>query len=188
MRPAPSMKKIILTFGLVSGVVMSAMMVLTLPFQERIGDAGLVVGYATMLAASLAIYFGVRRYRDEVGGGAVSFGRAFAVGLAIALIAGACYTATWEVIYYNFAPDFTTKYAARQLESARAHGATAAELERKRAELARFAELYRNPAYNVAMTFIEPLPVGLLVALISAGALRRRRTPGRGGTELAGAL
>jgi hypothetical protein len=183
----PSTKKIILTFGLVSGVVMSAMLVATLPFQERIGDAGAVLGYATMLAASLAIYFGVRRYRDEIAGGTVRFGRAFAVGLAIALIAGACYTATWEVIYYNFTPDFAEKYAAAQLERARTNGATAAELAQKKAELARFAQLYRNPAYNVAMTFVEPLPVGLIVALVSAGALSRRRRPD-GSAELAQAL
>jgi hypothetical protein len=187
MRSALSMKKIILTFGLISGAVMSAMMVLTLPFMERIGDAGLLVGYATMVAASLAIYFGVRRYRDDVAGGSVSFGRAFLVGLAIALVAGACYTATWEVISYNFMPDFAERYSARQLERARAHGATAAELERKRAELAKFTESYHNPVYSSAMTFLEPLPVGLLVSLVSAGMLRRRRQGGAAG-ELAQVL
>jgi hypothetical protein len=170
------MKKIVLTFGLVSGVVMSLMMVLTLPLHERIDSStALVIGYTTMVAASLAIYFGVRRYRDEQPGGTVSFGRAFAVGLLIACVAGACYTATWEVIYYNFQPDYMEKYQARELEHERARGMAPVELERKRAEMARFAELYRNPAINAAMTFLEPLPVGLLGALISAALLRRRR-------------
>ena len=181
------MKKIILTFGLVSGVVMSAMMVLTLPLHDRIGygTGALVLGYTTMIAASLAIYFGVQRYRDQIAGGTVSFGRAFLVGAAIACVASACYTATWEVIYFNFAPDYLDKYQAYALESARAKGATAAELAQKRSEMARLAESYRNPVVNSALTFLEPMPVGLLVALVSAGVLRRRRPEGSGAAELA---
>ena len=179
IRRPPSLTKIVLTFGLVSGAVMSAMMVLTLPLQERIGlEQGMIIGYTTMVAASLAIYFGVRRYRDEIAGGSVSFGRAFVVGVAIAAVAGACYTATWEVIYFNrLAPDFIGKHQAHQLETARARGATAAEIARMQTEFAEFAKQYENPLVNSAYTFLEPLPVGLLVALISAGVLRRRREP-----------
>lgn len=169
------MRKAVLTFGLISGVVMSAMLLITVPFQERIGlGVGEVIGYTTMVAASLAIYFGVRRYRDDVAGGSVSFGRAFAVGTMIALLAGACYTVTWEVMYFRFYPDFATRYQARVLEREEARGATPPELERRKAELQKYAKMYDNPAINAAVTFLEPLPVGLLVALISAGLLRRR--------------
>ena len=81
------MKKTVLTFGLLSGLVMSAMLVLTIPFMHQIGlDRGLVVGYASMLAAFLLVYFGIRTYRDNVAGGTISFGRAFTVGaLGLAL-------------------------------------------------------------------------------------------------------
>jgi len=37
--------------------------------------------------------------------------------------------------------------------------------------------MYKNPLYNAALTFMEPLPVGLLVALISATVLSRRKKP-----------
>jgi len=33
----------------------------------------------------------------------------------------------------------------------------------------------KNPLYNSAMTFLEPFPVGLLITLISAAILRKRR-------------
>jgi hypothetical protein len=169
------MKKIVLTFGLLAGLVLSAMMLLTMPFKDRIGfDTMEVIGYATMVAAALFIYFGVRRYRDETGG--VSFGRAFAVGALIVVVGAVCYTATWQVVYRQFAPDFFEKYQAHTLERARASGATPAELQAKQAEMAQFAKLYANPAVNVAFTFVEPLPVGLAAALISAAVLRRRRT------------
>ena len=171
------MKKTVLTFGLLSGLVVSAMMALTMPFVgDGIGfDQGMVIGYASMLAAFLLVYFGVRSYRDNVAGGTVSFGRAFTVGVLIALVASLCYTATWEVIYFGFDSDFTAKYTAHEMESARAKGASPAELEQKAAEMKKFGEMYENPLFNAAMTMVEPLPVGLIVALVSAGVLSRRR-------------
>jgi hypothetical protein len=174
------MKKTVLTFGLISGAILSLLMIVTLPFKEQIGfDNMMVVGYTTMLAAFLLIFFGVRSYRDNVAGGSVKFGRAFAVGALIALISSAMYVATWEVIYFGTNSDFVEKYNEYQMTSARAKGATPAELEAKAAELKKWAEMYRNPIINAAMTFVEPLPLGLLVALVSAGVLsRRRRTSG----------
>jgi hypothetical protein len=182
------MRKTVLTFGLISGVVLSAMLLLTLPFHDRMSlSTAEVVGYATMVAASLLIYFGVRRYRDVVGGGRVSFGRAVAVGGLIAVLSGACYTATWEVVYFKFAPDYIEQYNARVLKEARAHGTSQAELDRRAVEMAKFAKLYHNPLVNIAMTFLEPLPVGLVVTLISAGLLSRRRKQGAA-AELVGVV
>jgi hypothetical protein len=42
--------------------------------------------------------------------------------------------------------------------------------------MAEFEEKYRNPVFNVAITFLEPLPVGLLASLLSAGLLTRRKS------------
>ncbi len=128
-----------------------------------------------MVVAFLLIYFGVRSYRDNVAGGRVGFGRALAVGVLIAVVASICYAATWQVVYYKLAPDFFPRYQAHVIEEARADGMGEAALAKKKAEMDEFAELYRNPAINVAITFIEPMPVALIIALISAGVLSRRR-------------
>ena len=170
------MKKTVWTFGLISGAIISIMMAVTVPFQDKIGlDHGLVIGYTTMVVAFLLIYFGVRSYRDNVRGGSVRFGRAFAVGALIALISSACYVATWQVIYFNFMPDFLTKYQAHQLDKARAGGASEAELAKQKVQMDRIAVMYRNPVINAGMTLIEPLPVGLVIALVSAGILSRAK-------------
>src|SRR5688572_23495497 len=96
------MKKIVLTFGLIAGAILSAMMVITLPFHDQMGfDRAQIVGYTTMVAAFLLIFFGVKSYRDNVAGGLVTFGRAFLVGSLISLVASGCYVATWQVIYYS---------------------------------------------------------------------------------------
>jgi hypothetical protein len=173
------MKKTIWTFGLIAGAIMSVMMVATMPFIDRLGfDKGEIVGYTTMVAAFLLVFFGIRSYRDNTGGGKISFGRAFAVGALITVVASACYTVTWEVLYYNFMPDFGAKYTQYSIDHARAQGKSEADLARMRAEAEQFAVSYRNPVYNSAVTFLEPLPVGLVITLVSAGILRRRRRPG----------
>ena len=170
------MKKTVLTFGLIAGAILSVMMLLTIPFMDVIGfEHGMTIGYTTMVLAFLLIYFGVRSYRDNAGGGRVSFGRAFAVGGLIAVVASLCYVATWQLIYYRIAPDFMTKYGAHVVERARAEGESEEAVARRKADMDRYAEMYRNPAINVAFTFAEPLPVGLIMTLVSAGVLSRRR-------------
>jgi hypothetical protein len=173
------MKKIVLTFGLIAGAILSAMMVATLPFLDSIGfDRGEVIGYTSMIVAFLLIFFGVKSFRDNVAGGSVTFGRAFVVGVQIALVASVCYVATWQVIYYKLAPDFGEKYTAHVIEKARADGASEAEIAKEKADMEKFMELYKNPLVNIGMTFLEPLPVALVVALVSAGVLSRRRKEG----------
>ena len=169
------MRRIVLLHGLAAGALLSLVMAVTLPFHERLGEEmSLAIGYASMVAAFLLVFFGVRSYRDRVAGGRIGFGRAFTVGALIALIGSGCYVATWEVIYFTAMPDYLEKYQARQLEAARAEGASEAELAARSAEMKEFQEMYRNPLLNAAFTLLEPLPVGLLLALVSAALLRRR--------------
>lgn len=170
------MKKTVWTYGLICGALSSALLAATIPFQGENGfDHSLVVGYATIVLSFVLIYFGVRSYRDNVGKGRVGFGRALAVGTLIGVIASVCYVATWQVVYFNFMPDFLTEYNARELEKARAEGASEATLAQKKMELDNFEKMYQNPAINFAYTILEPLPVALIIALVSAGVLSRRK-------------
>jgi Protein of unknown function (DUF4199) len=174
------MKKTILTFGLISGALISGLMSLAMAFSNQIGhgERGMIVGYTSMVLSFLLVFFGVRAYRDNEGQGFITFGRAFGLGMCIMLIACVCYVVTWEIIYHFFMPDFMDKYGAYAIEKARAAGANAAALKAKAAEMRHAKELYANPLYNVAITFIEPFPVGLLITLISATILRKKaKTP-----------
>ena len=173
------MKRIVLTFGLISGAVMAVLLFLETVVVQKLGAAQLgsseLVGYTTMLVAFMLVYFGIRSYRDTVLGGRIGFGRAFKVGALITLITSACYVGAWEVIYYNMMPDFAEQYSRRMIEKAKADGASPAQIEAKRAEMQKFQAMYANPLINVAMTLIEPLPVGLLIAALSAAILSRRK-------------
>ena len=125
------MKKTVVTFGLISGGISSMMMLLTLPFMDRIGfDRGEILGYTTIVLSFLLVFFGVRSYRENVGGGVLTVGRGFTVGLLITLVSCACYVATWQVIYFKLAPGFMDKFAAYSIERARQSGASEADVQK----------------------------------------------------------
>jgi hypothetical protein len=85
------------------------------------------------------------------------------------------------VCYSTFASDYLTNYQAHELDKARAAGASEEAIASKKAEMDKFAVMYRNPVINAAMTLVEPLPVGLIFALVSAGVLsRRKKSPAAG--------
>lgn len=175
------MKKTVLTFGLISGALMAAMMFATLPFIDRIGfDKGEFVGYTAMILAFMLVFFGIRSYRENVGDGRITFGRAFAVGILITLISSICYVVAWEILYFKFMPDFVEKYSSYMIEKARASGASQQVIDAKLQEMKSFKALYANPFVNVAFTFAEVFPVGLIVTLIAAAILRKKRTRGAG--------
>ena len=180
------MRKTVLTFGLIQGVVLSAVLLLvTLPFHDEIGyDLGMLVGYTSMVIAGLLIFFGVRSYRDNVAGGSVGFFRALAVGVLIGAVAGVCYVVTWELVQERYASDFMKSYQVHVLEKARADGESENAIAQRKIEMDKWAEMYRNPAIRAAMTFAEPLPVTLIMALLSAGILSRRRRGAEGSERM----
>jgi len=173
------MKKAVLTFGLISGAMSAAMMLVTFPFADKIGfEKGAILGYTVMVLSALMVFFGVRSYRENAGDGRLTFGRGFAVGILITLISSACYVATWEIVYYKMMPDFADKYAAHMVERAKASGASQQKIDESVRQAKQFKQMYDNPAINVGITFMEVFPVGLVVTLVSAGILRKKaRSP-----------
>lgn len=178
------MKKIVLTFGLISGVILAAMTAVMLPLcmSGTISwDKSEIIGYTAMVLAFLLVFFGIRSYRENMAGGAITFGKAFQVGILITLITCAVYVVSWEIVYFNFIPDFDEKYTAHLIGKMRSDGATPAAIKAKEDEMARLWKLYANPFFNVAITFMEVFPVGLVVTLVSAAILRRKHAPGAPG-------
>jgi hypothetical protein len=56
------MKKTILTFGLISGVLASVLMLATIPFFKDLehGNRGLILGYTAIVLVALIVFFGIR--------------------------------------------------------------------------------------------------------------------------------
>ncbi len=74
------MKKIVITYGLIAGVILGAMFFVTAPLYDK-GivnfDNGMLIGYTTMVVALSLVFFGVKSYRDNQKNGAITSVRAF---------------------------------------------------------------------------------------------------------------
>lgn len=173
------MKKIVLVSGLIGGLIVAAMLVITTGIYHASGnfEGGMLIGYASMLIAFSLIFVGIKNYRDKYNGGIISFGKAFRIGLYITLIASSIYVITWLIDYYFFIPDFNEKYTEQMIGKLKAGGASEAEIATKTKELVSFSALYKNPLFNALMTYMEILPVGLLVTLISSLILKQKVKP-----------
>jgi hypothetical protein len=169
------MKKTVLTFGLISGVVTTAMMLATLPFIDAIGfGKGEIVGYTAIILSFLLVFFGIRSYRENAAAGRISFGRGFAVGILITLITCAVYVGTWEIVYFKLMPGFGERYAGYMVAQAKASGASQQAIDASVQEAQKFKEMYDKPLINTAITFAEPFPIGLVITVISAAVLRKK--------------
>jgi len=171
------MLRTVLIFGFISGGVLALLTATLLPlcFNGTLDfENSAPIGYSAMVLSFLGVFFGIRSYRENVAGGTISFGRAFKVGILIALVTCGIYVVGWEIVYWGFIPDFGDRYAALSLERMRAKGATADELAKAEQQMEQFKKLYKNPLFNVGVTFLEVFPLGLVMSLISAGILRKK--------------
>lgn len=170
------MKKIVIVFGSISGLIVAALMIINVNrcYNSQDFESSMFLGYASMLLAFSFIFIGIKSYRDKHKGGIISFGKAFKIGLFICLIASTFYVVAWLVDYYLFIPDFMEKYTTHVLEAAKKSGASAQEMSLQTTEMAGYKEMYKNPFFIILFTYAEILPIGLLVSLISALILKRK--------------
>lgn len=165
------MTRIILVYGVLAGAVIIASMILTIVLHA---GHSMLLGYTIMLAALTLIFVGVKRYRDVERGGVIGFLPALGVGLGIALVASVIYVAVWEIYMWTTGYSFFADYAKSVIDAKRAQGATPAELAALSAQMQEMGRQYAQPLYRMMTTLIEILPVGVVVALISAVLLRMR--------------
>jgi uncharacterized protein DUF4199 len=168
-------KRTVLTFGVISGLVSAALMLLTARLMESIGyNKGELLGYAGIVMAALVVFFGIRSYRQNAGGGRLSFGRGLAVGVLITLVASLFYVATFQLLYFKLMPGYGDTIVACMIDRERAKGASPKRLEAVARQGQTFKRIWDNPLTNAAFTFIEPFPVGVVIAAVSAAILRKR--------------
>jgi hypothetical protein len=167
----------ILFFGVVGGVIVGApMLALTaLGGGEALYQGGEILGFATMLIAFSTVFIAIKRQRDVDGGGVIRFWPAVGLGLGISLVASLFYVVSWELTQMIGNADFWTVYAEGTIGKLKADGASPEKIATVTAEMARWAELYKNPLIRIPITFSEVLPIGVLVTGVSAALLRNSR-------------
>lgn len=175
------MKRNILVFGTISGLIVSTFMAISMALMGCSSTnpsnmtTAMVIGFASMAVAFSFIFVGIKNYRDKQNGGVISFGNAFLLGLMISFIASTMYVLTWAVEYHYFLPDFMDKYSALQIKEVQESGITGEALEKAIKNVENESYNYKHNGFFFAMyTYMEILPVGIIITLISALILRRK--------------
>lgn len=170
------MKKIVINYGVVSGIITTVLMTVAWAFSGKIGfQYGMLVGYASMILSMSVMYFAMAAYRDNTGNGRISFGKAMQIGLLIGLISSIFYVATWAVVYHTLMPDFFDKYAAYITGEMANNGKSPEAIHKQMEEMKAYKEGYKNPVMFVLYTFVEPLPAVIVVSLVSALIIKKNK-------------
>lgn len=174
------MKKNVIVFGLISGLIVSVWAVVGVAwcYSSSNFEGNMLLGYASMILAFSLVFVGVKNYRDKYNGGIISFGKAFQIGLYITFVASTLYVLVWLIDYYVFIPDFMDKYSAHIISKAQNSGASATEIAAKTKEINTMKEMYSTPLMVVLLTYMEIFPVGLIISIITALILKRKPNNG----------
>ncbi len=168
------MKKLILTYGLIAGLIVAAMLLFAFSGSALDTKLGELLGYTSMILAFSTIFFATKSHRDKHLGGTISFGQAFKIGLGITMVASVIYILAWMIISNTIAKDFMAVYYQQTVEQLQASDLSEAQVKAKIEEMDYYRELYKNPIVKIGITFLEIFPVGLIVSLISAFILRKK--------------
>ncbi|MGV3631810.1 MAG: DUF4199 domain-containing protein [Bacteroidota bacterium] len=175
------MKRNSLVFGIIAGLIISTFMGVSMAVWScgsgdlDGGNSAMIIGFSAMAVAFSFIFVGIKNYRDKQNGGTITFGKAFLLGLLITFIASTLYVITWGIEFHFFMPDFIDKFADVQIEQFKAGGMSGAALDAATKEMETTIYNYKNnPLYFAMFTYMEILPVGILITLISALILRRK--------------
>ncbi|TCC90446.1 DUF4199 domain-containing protein [Pedobacter frigiditerrae] len=171
------MKKNILIFGLISGLIVSGLISITaICYNKQDFEGNMVLGFTVMILAFIFVFVGIKNYRDKFNDGNITFGKALQIGLSISFIASTMYVITWLIAYYNFMPDFMEVMTSQNIEKIRLNKElTTAEMNEQIAGINSMKELYNSPIMVFLLTYMEIFPVGIVITLVSALILKRKQ-------------
>jgi glucan phosphoethanolaminetransferase (alkaline phosphatase superfamily) len=164
-------------YSLISGLVMAAMLSLSgyLMLHDKHFDSyGMAIGFAGMLLAFVFIFIAIKNRRDELDG-VISFQQAFVAGLIVAVVASIFYTITWAIINKAFYPEFMDDFVNAELARMKERGKSDAEVLKAAKGLESTKAAYASWPGLIGYTLMEVLPLGIVVALIAAAILKRKR-------------
>lgn len=171
------MKSIVIKYGLIGGILVSVFMsinMFNMDFESSDMDMAEYIGYTGIFIALTSIFFGIKKVRDDHYNGVISFGKAFKVGLLIALIASTLYVLTWMILSEIYFQDFGELYFNAEVDKIKNSGLSDAQIEEQIKGMQSFMEMYENPIVKFFMTYIEILPPGMLLSLIFAAVIKKK--------------
>jgi hypothetical protein len=164
------MNKIILKNGLFGSIIVSALLVFVTMYMRANPEkeVSMLIGFTVMTLAFFFLVWGIKQQR-EANNGLISFGKAFMTGFWISLIISTIYVLVWLIILYNFFPNFAEHYTDMAIQKA-----SPDEVVKVTEEMNSFKEMYKNPIMVILFTYMEILPLGIVISFISALILKKK--------------
>ncbi len=168
------MKNVALRYGVYSGLTMMVIFLLSWTLlghdNYRVQE---VIGYAGIILGLLFVFIGIRRYRDSVNGGKISFLQGLKIGLLIILIP-ALMVGILDILYVGvFDPEFMDKYYEYMVDETKKQK-SGQELEEAVKTLESQREMFSSPLVLGVVMFFTVFFIGVIVVVISSLMLQRR--------------
>lgn len=170
------MKTSVIKFGLISGLIFSAMVIIMIILEGGTGnfESGQGLNYLFMITGYSMVFFGIREYRDKKLNGIISFNAAFRTGLLIIVTGGLLYTFTWIFYQYYVDIQFTERYSKYIIERIKSGEKNPEQIEKEVETFKNNMAEYNSPLTKSIYTFLEIFPLGLLISVLCALLMRKK--------------
>ncbi|MDX2002194.1 MAG: DUF4199 domain-containing protein [Chitinophagales bacterium] len=167
------MKKHILIYGLLSGIIVSIVMLISVAQFNSGAKGSEYWGFGGMFVAFSLIFVALYQIRKSEGN-RLSFLRGLGAAVAIAFITSTMYVASWMVVSHYYYPNFIEQYAELEINKAKANGVTDEKMAKMMEDFDGMKKMYKNPLFKMGLTYMEVLPIGIVMSLIAALVMMRK--------------
>ena len=167
----PSMSKSALNFGAKLGLVLMIISLVNYVFElyETSQTIGTLISILSTVILAGGIYVGTKSFRDTVGGGNISYGKALGYGTLVALFAGII-TSAFAFVYLGFIDDSFIEYTLTiQEDQMYERGMPEDQIEMSM----KYTEMFMKPGALAIMGIIVNALIGFVISLITGAILKK---------------
>lgn len=169
------MKAILVKYGLIGGFIMAFGFLLSIPLSGSPAnyDTMEILGYTSIIIALLAVFFGIKSYRDRQLGGRIQFSKGLLTGIGISAVASAILGLYTFIHIAWIDPDFSQSYSAWEIDKIESSDMSAIEKTEAITSMKELVPKLDSPLIQALIMYGTVFIIGIIVSLISAAILRR---------------
>ncbi|WP_298508040.1 DUF4199 domain-containing protein [uncultured Kordia sp.] len=170
------MKNTVLKYGIYSFILASILFSSALYFGYALAfKTHGIIGYATITASLVFVYFGVKHYKNHDLDGEIDFKKAFTIGFGIASFAAIAFAVIDAIYISTINPGFSQDYIAHEIGLLETEKLTAAAMYIEKKSIALRSEVFESATIVFFVTLMMVLVVGTVISLLSALTLHKKQ-------------
>lgn len=169
------MKNTVLKYGIYSFILASILFSSALYFGYALAfKTHGIIGYITIVASLVFVYFGVKHYKNYDLDGEIDFIKAFIIGFGIACFSAIAFGLIDAIYISSIHPDFTQSYIDYEFSKIDAQNTSEAIKQIDKDDILKLSEVYENSTLVFFITLMIVLVIGTVISLLSAGILHNK--------------